>query len=333
MSQTAYTFDVRSLDHPGVLRTIELRGDQTLADLHGVMEEEFGLDDEHLWAFYLSGEWYDRDSELGRSGRAHDVELRSLGLEPGLRIAHLHDFGEEWRHVVDLTGVGEVQPEGEYPRVVARVGVVAQRSRWDGEDEEEGEGEPFAPDLIAAIREAISTFYADDPDARALALQPSAATIDAALDACATKGRLQRLGRCVEGPFPAWVHDVALQLGRSGSSSRALALVERIASLLGYERFPTTVLGEALEAAAAWDEIEYEAEIGLPAPRLAELVHALCSTVRTPERVEELSSLVGRSLSLFLRRAASSSPPRGRSARLERPPGGSPTPTPALESW
>jgi hypothetical protein len=305
MSKTAFAFNVRSLSHPGVSRTIELRGDQTLADLHGVIEEEFDLDDEHLWAFYLSGEWYDRDSEFGRSGRAHDVELRSLGLEPGLRIAHLHDFGEECRHVVDVARVGEVQPGAGYPRVTTRRGEIESALPWKDEDEEEAEAEaePFAPDLIAQVKGAIAAFYSEDPEARRRAFQVSAAAIDAALDRCATKAGLERLGRCVEGPFPAWVHDVVLQFAREGSSSRAITLVERIASLLGYEPFPTTLLGEALEAAAAWDEIDYEAEIELPAARLAELVHALCSTVRTPRRVEELSSLVGRSLPLFLRRA------------------------------
>ena len=300
MAQTAYAFVVRSLSHPDVSRTIELRGDQTLADLQGVMEEEFDLDDEHLWAFYLSGEWYDRDSEFARSGRAHDAELRSLGLEPGLRIAHLHDFGDELRHVVDVARVGEVQAGAEYPRVTARSGEIEPAPPWE---DDELEGEPFAPDLVAEVERAMAANGSEDPEAREEGLRASGAVVDAVLARCTTKGELERLGRSVEGPFPAWVDAVVHRYVREGSVARAVALVERIAVLLEYEPFPPTVLGEALEAAVAWDELEFEDEIELPAARLAERVHALLAAVRTPRRVAQLSSLVGRPLAQFLSRA------------------------------
>jgi hypothetical protein len=300
MPQTTYTFLVRSLSFRDVSRTVELRGDQTLADLQGVMEAEFDLDDEHLWAFYLSGEFYDRDSEFGRSGRAHDVELRSLGLEPGLRIVHLHDFGDELRHVVDVSRVGEVQAGAEYPRVTARRGEIERAPPWEDEEEE---GEPFAPELVAEVKSAIAACGSGDPEVRERAFQASAAVIDAALARCTTKGELERLGRCVEGPFPAWVDAVVHRFVREGSTAQAIAVPERIAVLLEYEPFPSKVLGEALEAAVAWDELEYEAEIDLPAPRLAELVRALLATGKTPRRVEELSNLVGRPLVQLLSRA------------------------------
>lgn len=299
MAQT-YEFDVRSLSRPDVTRTIELRGDQTLADLQGVMKEEFGLEGNHLWAFYLSGEWHDGYSEFGSSGRAPDAELRSLGLEPGLRIAHLHERLDELWHVVDVTRVGEVLPGAEYPRVTARRGELEPALPWE---DEEAEGEPFAPDLIAQVGEAIVSYYSKAPEAAARGLEANAATIGAALDRCATKAELERLGRCVEGPFTRWVHDVVLQLAREGRAPRATALLGRIAGLLGYEPFPTALLGEALEAAAAWDELDFEDEIELPASRLAEVVHQLCSAVRTRQRAGELSSLVGRPIWQFLSRA------------------------------
>ena len=150
--------------------------------------------------------------------------------------------------MVDVSRVGPAQPGAGYPRVTARRGEIESALPW--RDEEEAEAEPFAPDLIAQVEDAIAAFYSEDLEARRRAFQVSAAAIDAALAQCATKAGLERLGRCVEGPFPAWVHDVVLQFAREGSTSRAIALVERIASLLGYEPFPTTVLGEAL--ASGW---------------------------------------------------------------------------------
>ena len=304
VSQTAFTFNVRSLSHPGVRRTVELRGDQVLADLQGVIEEEFDLDSEHLWAFYLSGEWYDATSEFGRSGRAHDAELQSLGLEPGLRIAHLHDFGEEWRHLIDVVGVGEAQPGLGYPRVVDRVGSVPPRSGWDErEDEEQEPGEPFAPELIAELDAAIAASEVETPELEAQALLRSAAAVEKALDACPTRGRLRQLVQSVDGPFTSWFHDVVGELAQSGSTARAVAALERLAQALGYEPFSREVLGQVIQVAAAWDEAEYEDDIELPAARIAEVVHSLCSTVKAPRRVEELGFLVERSLSQFLSRA------------------------------
>jgi hypothetical protein len=301
LPQTTFAFDVRALSHPGVQRTIELRGDQTLADLHGVIEEEFALDDEHLWAFYLSGEWYDRHSEFGRSGRAHEVELRSLGLEPGLQIAHLHDFGEEWRHVVDVARVGTEEPGAEYPRVTARVGQV--ESRWDPEDEEELEGEPFAPGLLAEIQRAMKARGGEDRAARDRALPASAAAVEAALDACPTNRRLEQLGRSLEGPFPWFVDDVLQGLAAAGSTPQAVALMTRIAKVLEFEPFTVEELTDAIEVATAWDDLDYQAEIDLPATKLAERVHALCAALPTPSRASELSSLVGYSVPSFLSRA------------------------------
>jgi len=43
-----------------VERVIEVAPAHTLSDLHRSLVEELGLDDDHLWAFYLNGEWLDR---------------------------------------------------------------------------------------------------------------------------------------------------------------------------------------------------------------------------------------------------------------------------------
>ena len=42
--------------NPAVLRTIQIRSDQTLEDLHYAIFDAFGRDDEHLYEFQIGGE-------------------------------------------------------------------------------------------------------------------------------------------------------------------------------------------------------------------------------------------------------------------------------------
>ncbi len=45
-----------------VVRTIAIREDQTLEQLHEALRLAFGWDDPHLYCFWLSGKFWDRDS-------------------------------------------------------------------------------------------------------------------------------------------------------------------------------------------------------------------------------------------------------------------------------
>lgn len=58
----AYRFQVVLEWKHEVRRTIELRGDQSLHDMHRAIQEAFDWDDDHLYAFYLSGRNWDKKS-------------------------------------------------------------------------------------------------------------------------------------------------------------------------------------------------------------------------------------------------------------------------------
>ncbi len=107
-----------------VQRVIEVAPAHTLSDLHRSLVEELGLDDDHLWAFYLSGEWLDRTSEIGGAplgdGPAHVTEIGALGLEPGDTVAYLCDFGDEQRVELELLGFGDAADVPARPRVLER---------------------------------------------------------------------------------------------------------------------------------------------------------------------------------------------------------------------
>ena len=84
--------------NPVVSRTIQLRGDQTLADLHHAIFDAFGRWEEHLYEFQFgkgpmdpkapryalpNAHEMDRGDEHRPAGRLDQTTLDSLGLEVG----------------------------------------------------------------------------------------------------------------------------------------------------------------------------------------------------------------------------------------------------------
>jgi len=122
---TLYRFQVKLDWRKRVWRRIELRGDQTLHDLHRAIQAAFNWDDDHLYAFFLSGRAWDESSEyaspLGEGGRpAARYPLERLSLREGQQVLYIFDFGDELRHLVTLEAIkpGGVAPGVAYPRIV-----------------------------------------------------------------------------------------------------------------------------------------------------------------------------------------------------------------------
>jgi hypothetical protein len=146
---TLYRFQVKLAWLQSVWRRIELRGDQTLHDLHNVIQEAFDWDDDHLYAFFLSGKAWDEDSayespysEDGRSAARY--RLASLPLRRGKQFLYIFDFGDELRHQIKLEAItpGGVDANAAYPRIVERHGAsVPQYGDEDDYDDEEDEEE------------------------------------------------------------------------------------------------------------------------------------------------------------------------------------------------
>ena len=117
MARQAFVFIARLDGFKAVRRTIAVRTDQTLADLHDVLHAAFDWDDDHLYSFWLGGKFWARDGAeyvhpfaletdpfagwdmaTGQPTReSADRRLDRLRLTKGQRIAYLFDFGDEWR--------------------------------------------------------------------------------------------------------------------------------------------------------------------------------------------------------------------------------------------
>ena len=61
MARQAFVFSARLDGWKGVHRTIAVRADQTLAVLHDALRVAFDWDDDHRYAFWLSGKFWGRD--------------------------------------------------------------------------------------------------------------------------------------------------------------------------------------------------------------------------------------------------------------------------------
>jgi len=136
--------------NPVVSRTIEIRGDQTLEELHSAVFDAFDREEEHMYEFQFGGKGpYDPDAEryvlpmaLGEdfggpeiAGDVTRTTIGSLNLKVNQAFGYWFDFGDDWWHQIDVVAIGDEAPQGgKYPRVTKRVGESPpQYADWDEE--------------------------------------------------------------------------------------------------------------------------------------------------------------------------------------------------------
>jgi len=128
-----------------ISRVIEIRGDQTLEELHQAIFRAYDRWDEHLYEFQFGkrpldpkGPNYglpDPSAGPGRDGDARTKRLDDLGLNPGRCFGYWFDFGDDWFHQVQVERVEQAIPTVEYPRVIKRVG--KSPPQYENEEEDE----------------------------------------------------------------------------------------------------------------------------------------------------------------------------------------------------
>lgn len=120
--------------NPEISRTIQIRGDQTLEDLHQAIFEAYGRFDNHMYEFqfgngpmegprYVLPEAFQGDDEQERpAGRVDETTIESLGLDVSRSFEYWFDFGDDWWHQIDVEAVEPNVPKGKYPKIIKRVG-------------------------------------------------------------------------------------------------------------------------------------------------------------------------------------------------------------------
>jgi hypothetical protein len=165
MSSRTYRLRITAERTPDVFRVLDFDGRHTLHDVHQVIQREFDLDDDHPYAFFLSGQYWDPSTEVigpgvhGSGPRAERALLFRLGLLPGKSIAYLFDFGDELRHSVEVVAVTESNSPLRSPVLVESVGDAPPQSssseeEFDqlGDDDDDGDGgEDVDPSLAEFV--------------------------------------------------------------------------------------------------------------------------------------------------------------------------------------
>jgi hypothetical protein len=123
--------------NPVMSRTIQIRGDQTLEDLHYAIFNAFGRWEEHLYEFQFGKGPLDpkapryvlpnafvaeSDEDNPPVGRVDETTIESLGLEVGRSFGYWFDFGDDWWHQINVEAIEDRMPRGKFPKVTKRVG-------------------------------------------------------------------------------------------------------------------------------------------------------------------------------------------------------------------
>ena len=142
-----YTFDVFIISGPMaaefarrnkvISRTIQIRGDQTLEELHRTIFTAFDREEDHMYEFQIGGRrpmdpkarryvlplateasLSDRES----SGDVTRTTVGSLGFKKGDAFGYWFDFGDDWWHQINVVAIEGETSSGKYPKVVKCMG-------------------------------------------------------------------------------------------------------------------------------------------------------------------------------------------------------------------
>lgn len=136
-----------------VSRTIQIRGNQTLAQLHQAIFRAFDRYEQHFYEFQMGGkgpldpkarryvlpgafEVQKADPDQRPAGMVTQTPIGALGLRRRQAFGYWFDFGEDWWHQINVVTIKHQAPPGRYPIIIKRVGdSPPQYVDWEKEDE------------------------------------------------------------------------------------------------------------------------------------------------------------------------------------------------------
>ena len=118
-----------------VWRTIAMRGDHTLEQLHEEIFHAFDRFDDHLYSFYLPkaprrrgalvrsreyvSPWSFEESEAtDRTFNAASTTIDALNLKVGQTFEYLFDYGDSWWHQIEIVHFGPIVAGRRYPTIL-----------------------------------------------------------------------------------------------------------------------------------------------------------------------------------------------------------------------
>ena len=115
-----------------ISRVIEIRGDQTLEQLHHAIFKAYDRCDNHMYQFQFGKRPFDPNGPnygvpsphqgSKDDGDARATTIDDLDLKEGRAFGYWFDFGDDWYHQVHVDRIEKAIPTVTYPRVIRRVG-------------------------------------------------------------------------------------------------------------------------------------------------------------------------------------------------------------------
>ncbi|MBD3267778.1 hypothetical protein GF373_14000 [bacterium] len=105
---------------PLIWRTVHVQPDDTLMELHDIIQIVFDWDELHLWKFDVNDAEYSVPDFLSEEEEnpfedASQMTLAEVFKKTGVKILYTYDFGDNWEHEVVLEKKVEKNPEQIYP--------------------------------------------------------------------------------------------------------------------------------------------------------------------------------------------------------------------------
>jgi hypothetical protein len=133
---------------PTIYREIEVESRKTLSDLAEAIVHAFGFDFDHAFGFYSklksqdvmrSQPKYELFADMGERTEAKSVEKTRVAdafPDVGHKMLFIFDYGDDWRFVVEVIGLGRKVAKTRYPKVLKKVGKAPEQyGSWDDDGE------------------------------------------------------------------------------------------------------------------------------------------------------------------------------------------------------
>jgi hypothetical protein len=104
--------------HPPLWRRLLVAEGTTLAKLHRIFQTALGWENCHLHAFRVGDVAYgepDPDFDDGRMRDQRRVRLGDIASEVGATFRYDYDFGDNWRHVVEVEAISDAPADAIHP--------------------------------------------------------------------------------------------------------------------------------------------------------------------------------------------------------------------------
>lgn len=142
----------------GCYRHIKISSNATLFELHEIILESFGFDDDHMHVFFMNNHAWDETeayyTPVNEEANKHttDYKLSDFKLEKGSKFVYIFDFGDEHKFAVKVLRCEDEKTDA--PKVVKSVGEnPGQYPDYADEDFDENNG------LLKEYAEAAVNLY------------------------------------------------------------------------------------------------------------------------------------------------------------------------------